>query len=1164
MAPSRVALVQIPQLRFGSPSDPTLLDPPSLSHSHSHSHASTPPLSHTPSHTPSHNPSHNPSSPATFSLLPPSTDVVVVGNGPAGILLSLLLSGYEPFYRADPSTPHPDPILHGMLAPTAWTGCRPRSLLKQDFVQLTNHIQHQLAEAGRDANPISAMFDSLAHPLLDTRRGEYPSFLEWRHSDNTATHHMKPSRPVCEGFDSPPPTPVLAHSSMAKTMKMATVERRQVSTARPHIVLGRGDVGGIWADMEEDHNQTLSYHEHMELPLYSFKEFLQQHPEHGNADLERPLRSTVSAYYKSYVQQVGIQSNFSNHTTVTGIYHLKDLENHCCCAMDPQQRQDRTKGRGATISSTQCTPKSQNQNIGGPCRTCAQFRYAILGYIETTLDSGDRTAKKRTKFLIRSKTVILATGTFDQPKKLPAASIHPCTPPPPRTSAGATIQQTFHDTRQLEEWMVRNSTVPMSLTPPVAMTLQAQSNHTMAPTEVSPPPSPSASSSLLASPTFQVLDQDVPSSINMITTESPTLAAQLPIVIVGTGLSAADAILLIQEKQPWRRIIHIYKHFSASEPSPLKRCHRDVYPEYASVWVRMKKSATLKNSVQSYSPSSSSSPSSRYFSVFGDIKSADSCDQCKALLMKGESAETTQQQLSPLCTGCSYRGLPDASVSSWDPVTGEIVIILSHGVVIQERVAAVGVFIGKQVHMGFLKGSLSQELLSTGGRTPDSSMGGVLKSGTVAATKSRVGRKSRHGQRRDSSIHSDNLMVDIPTPPCSPPRSPVLRPRYGPTFGWQKLVFQAAAQGLGLLRRERKKTQKNKTNEKDESSRIVKRHEGTVAKDAEGGSVEGVEDMDEDAEELDDGSDDTAELTASDDDYKVDESQVLTLLQPLVSDLYTFRIIPTGVAATGSGSLGDPMAMASPTIGSPALDKMAPTYPMKPKRCTRLPCYPLRHSSATAIPAESNESKTTRVSQVDGLLLLDHGSDKKHDLDQDTEGDMAIAEGGKVAREGIVGRMTRTMSSCISMPCSPLLGCRTICPELGTPPPLTLCSTAATTVSATTVSTAATDTSSSPAETSPSMPTITTTPQTCKNTHPSTTAVGLAAAEDRQSHAGSKGQAIAVEEYDDIEDGEEEEIVPLMDQSIYAAGAITGSKFVRYVLGNGMAIVADILRSETP
>lgn len=134
----------------------------------------------------------------------------------------------------------------------------PRSIAsKKDFVQLTNHIQHQLAEAGRDANPISAMFDSLAHPLLDTHRGEYPSFLEWRRSGDP---QVEPSRTAeCKSVNSPPPTPTLGLSTMATAMRMAATERHCVSTARPHVVLGRGDVGGIWADMEQDHNQTLRY-----------------------------------------------------------------------------------------------------------------------------------------------------------------------------------------------------------------------------------------------------------------------------------------------------------------------------------------------------------------------------------------------------------------------------------------------------------------------------------------------------------------------------------------------------------------------------------------------------------------------------------------------------------------------------------------------------------------------------------------------------------------------------------------------------------------------------------------------------------------------------------------------------------------------------------------
>lgn len=53
------------------------------------------------------------------------------GNGPAGILISLLLSGYEPYYHADGACPHPDPILHRMLTPSSLQGCKPRSMLKQ-------------------------------------------------------------------------------------------------------------------------------------------------------------------------------------------------------------------------------------------------------------------------------------------------------------------------------------------------------------------------------------------------------------------------------------------------------------------------------------------------------------------------------------------------------------------------------------------------------------------------------------------------------------------------------------------------------------------------------------------------------------------------------------------------------------------------------------------------------------------------------------------------------------------------------------------------------------------------------------------------------------------------------------------------------------------------
>lgn len=908
--------------------------------------------------------------------MPSHTDVVVVGNGPAGILISLLLSGYEPFYHAEPAMPHPDPILHRMLSPSALDGTRPQSLLRQDFVQLTSHIQHQLAEAGRDANPISAMFDTLAHPYLDTHRGEYPSFLQWR----------LPSHDRVTDRD----TQTHTHVSVTQTS----------STSRSHVVLGRGQVGGIWADMEHDHNQTLSYSEHMELPLYSFSDFMRDHPEQGQV-LERPLRSTVSAYYKAYIQKTGIQSNFSNYTVVTAVYHLKDLSGHCCCYLDP------------SLFDQDAKPEI--------CRQCRPYRYAVLGYVDNS-SSGATYIRKKNKFLMRCKTLILSTGTFDQPKKLAAVSPHPCQPPsmPPPM-----IQQTFHDCRQLEEWMARHDKKPASKQRPI-----------------SPPPSPSPYQDIASS---RLLENDKTG----------------PIIIVGTGLSAADAILLIQETQPWRRIIHIYRHYTASEPSPLKRCHKDVYPEYNSVWLRMKKSATLRNSIQAYSRGSENT-------IFG----ASDCAQCKAI-QDDECVNHETDKGILLCSSCSYRGLPDASVSSFDPLTGEAILILSHGVVVKEKVAAVGVFIGKQVHMGFLKGSLAQEMLST----------------SAGPIEPELRLLSQIGRRRRSDLGASDSM-DILTPPCTPPRSPVLKPKHQEIKKqfWQKQALKCAQ---ALCR-------KTFSGQDDEANGI---------RDEECGDSDNKNERGEHEEE--------------EEEEPVQQSQVLTLLRPLVSDMYSFRIIPTGITSP-----------TSITIQSDALSSRT----SKPKKCTRLPCYPIRPTETDCVKKPMETRKTTTIQQG---------------------------------------------SSCISMPCSPLLGSRRVmCPSLSIPPLLSLCASTPASISAavSTVCLSEKTVSTSPSSPCSSVASQSSCSSVASSASSSTTSLLLTTPclDDMSSSAMSIKAGLSFcddavacfteedgcYELEQLEEDPEQEQEPLMDQSLYAAGAITGSKFVRYVLGNGVAIVADILKSE--
>ncbi|KAK7202688.1 hypothetical protein BZA70DRAFT_297887 [Myxozyma melibiosi] len=62
-----------------------------------------------------------------------------------------------------------------------------------------------------------------------------------------------------------------------------------------------------------------------------------------------------------------------------------------------------------------------------------------------------------------------------------------------------------------------------------------------------------------------------------------------PILVVGSGFSAADAVLSIPRN---RKVIHLYKWDPLTRPSPLRACHRETYPEYASLYRLMRRSAS--------------------------------------------------------------------------------------------------------------------------------------------------------------------------------------------------------------------------------------------------------------------------------------------------------------------------------------------------------------------------------------------------------------------------------------------------------------------------------------------------------------------------------------------------------------------------------------------
>ncbi|KPI35281.1 uncharacterized protein AB675_3792 [Cyphellophora attinorum] len=68
----------------------------------------------------------------------------------------------------------------------------------------------------------------------------------------------------------------------------------------------------------------------------------------------------------------------------------------------------------------------------------------------------------------------------------------------------------------------------------------------------------------------------------------PPTPTKLPLLVIGSGFSAADIII---SSSPAQKLMHIFKWDPAHRPSPLRACHADSYPEYAGVYKRMKLAA---------------------------------------------------------------------------------------------------------------------------------------------------------------------------------------------------------------------------------------------------------------------------------------------------------------------------------------------------------------------------------------------------------------------------------------------------------------------------------------------------------------------------------------------------------------------------------------------
>ncbi|XP_056641628.1 uncharacterized protein LOC130448341 [Diorhabda sublineata] len=181
-------------------------------------------------------------------------EVIIVGNGPSGIILSFVLSGNVPYIVSDA---HPDEMLSARLR-SAVGQC----LLYQDLEFLSQGLE------GRSTNQVSLLMDALLHPNADM------------------------------GWDLAP-----------------LVEFRKTGKEIDHIVLGKGPPGGSWHRMDPQ-ILTISLGNWMALPGLPF--------DSRDSGEKRAYASNVAKYYVKYTEKMKLSKNFHNFITVNSVEQIKN------------------------------------------------------------------------------------------------------------------------------------------------------------------------------------------------------------------------------------------------------------------------------------------------------------------------------------------------------------------------------------------------------------------------------------------------------------------------------------------------------------------------------------------------------------------------------------------------------------------------------------------------------------------------------------------------------------------------------------------------------------------------------------------------------------------------------------------------------------------------
>ena len=202
----------------------------------------------------------SPSDPAQW------VDTVIVGSGPAALILSYILHGHIPHYRAD-SAPHPDALLRARL---------PSNLCDVDARDFGALFEASRLPYSTAALPINVLVDTLLRPLADVEPGAHASCVEWRHEPDKAVTHRIIGDTVSGGMWASNPVPASA------------------------------DIG------------ALSYVDQLALPGFSLADYLRTTKTTAVGGV-RPSRQDVADYLIAYPAAVGIDDAIAPPGRAQGI-----------------------------------------------------------------------------------------------------------------------------------------------------------------------------------------------------------------------------------------------------------------------------------------------------------------------------------------------------------------------------------------------------------------------------------------------------------------------------------------------------------------------------------------------------------------------------------------------------------------------------------------------------------------------------------------------------------------------------------------------------------------------------------------------------------------------------------------------------------------------------